>query len=91
MKNKARVIYPGIPSAIRPVTHNDVIPYQCHQIILIHHQNQMMKMKLMMIYHRNIYPIKIKRYIEPFNQHDLNDLTTLVYPNNLLNYLNKWV
>ena len=26
MKNKARVIYPDIPSAIRPVPHNDGIP-----------------------------------------------------------------
>ena len=70
MKNKARFIYPDIPSDIWPVPHNDDIPISIPPDNL-NHQNQMMKMKLMMIYHRNTFPMKIKEM--------LNHLINMIY------------
>ena len=86
MKNKARVIYPIYQlyiSAIRPVPHDD-IPIPIPPDILdssseSDDENEMNDdLSQEYIHHEN------KIYLEPFNQHDLNELTR---DNNLLNYL----
>ena len=84
MKNKARVIYPDIHSAIRYVPHNDDIsipipPENLDSSLELDYENEINDNLS-----KEYTPLENKRNLEPFNQHDLNVLTR---DKNLLNYL----
>ena len=84
MQNKARVIYPDIPTAIRPVPHNEDIPLPIPQDNLDSSSESDDEYEINDDLSQEYIPYENKRYLEPFNQHGLNDLTR---DNNLLNYL----
>ena len=78
MKNKARVIYNYIPSAIQSVPHNDDIPIPIPPDNLDSSSESDDEYEINddlsqeYIHHEN------KIYLEPFNQHDLNDLIQII-------------
>ena len=84
MQNKARVIYPDIPSAIRHVPHNDDIPLPIPPDNLDSSSESDDEIEINDDLSQEYIPHENKIYIEPFNQHDLNDLTR---DKNMLNYL----
>ena len=84
MKNKARVKYPDIPSAIRPVPHNDDIPIPLSPDNLDSSSESDDENEINDYLSQEYIPHENKRYLEPYNQHDLNDLTKY---KNLPNYL----
>ena len=84
MKNKARVIYPDIPSAILSVSHNDDIPIPIPPDNLDSSSESDDENEINDDLSKEYIPLENKRNLEPFNQHDLNELTR---DKNLLNYL----
>ena len=84
MQNKACVIYPDIPSAIRHVPHNDDIPLPIPPDNLDSSSESDDEIEINDDLSQEYIPHENKIYIEPFNQHDLNDLTR---DKNMLNYL----
>ena len=84
MKNKVRVIYPDIPSAIRYVPHNDAIPIPIPPDNLDSSSESDDEIEINDDLSQEYIPHENKRNLEPFNQHYLNELTR---DNNLLNYL----
>ena len=84
MQNKARVIYPDIPSAIRHVPHNDDILIPIPPDNLDSSSESDDEIEINDDLSQEYIPHENKIYIEPFNQHDLNDLTR---DKNMLNYL----
>ena len=84
MKNKARVIYPDIPSAIRPVPHNDDITIPIPPDNLNSSSESDNENEINDDLSQEYIPYENKRNFEPFNQHELNELTK---DKNLFNYL----
>ena len=84
MKNKARVIYPDIPSDIPPVPHNDDIPIPIPPDNLDSSSEIDDENEINDDLSKEYIPLENKRNLEPFNQHDLNELTR---DKNLLKYL----
>ena len=84
MKNKSRVIYPDIPAAIRPVPHNDDIPISIPPDNLDSSSESDDENEINDDLSQEYIPHENKRNFEPFNQHELNELTK---DKNLLNYL----
>ena len=84
MNNKARVIYPDIPSAIRHVPHNDDIPISIPPDNLDSSSETDDENEINDDLSQEYIPHENKRHFEPFNQHDLYELTK---DKNLLNYL----
>ena len=84
MKNKARVIYPDIPSAIRPVIIMMIFRYQIPPDNLDSSSESDNENEINDDFSQEYIPYENKRNVEPFNQHELNELTK---DKNLLNYL----
>ena len=84
MKNKARVIYPDIHSAIYHVPHNDDIPIPIPPDNLDSSSELDDENEINDDLSKEYIPLENKRNLEPFNQHDLNELTR---DKNLLKYL----
>ena len=84
MKNKARVIYHDIHSAIRYVPHNDDIPIPIPPDNLYSSSELDYENEINDDLSKEYTHLENKRNIEPFNQHDLN---VLIRDKNLLNYL----
>ena len=84
MKNKVRVIYPDIPSAIRPVPYNDDIPISIPPDNLDSSSESDDENEINDDLSQEYIPHEIKLNVEPFNQHDLNELAK---DKNLFNYL----
>ena len=73
MKNKARVIYPDIPSAKLYVPHNDIpIPIPPDNINSSSKSDE--ENEINDDLSQEYIPHENKRNLEPFNQHDINEL-----------------
>ena len=84
MNNKSRVIYPDIPSAILSVPHHYDIPIPIPPDNLDSSSESDDENEINDDLSKEYIPLENKRNLEPFNQHDLNELTR---DKNLLNYL----